>query len=126
MNEQIERLAGDLLQIAQAAQRRANPHRIDSAETELGLSLRLGLMLRDNPNSVSFDDIKAALKLATKKINQIQHREEQKRAAAERAASAAEIAREEKAGERERAAFHAPLDPNLDVVPLPELDQYFR
>ena len=94
MNEQIERLAGDLLQIAQAARR-----------------FRL----------VSFDDIKAALKLATKKINQIQHREEQKRAA-----SAAEIAREEKAGERERAAFHAPLDPNLDVVPLPELDQYFR
>ena len=64
MNEQVERLADDLLQIAQAAQRRANPHGIDSA----------------------VDDIKAALKLATKKINQIQHREEQKRAAAERAA----------------------------------------
>ena len=62
MNEQVERLADDLLQIAQAAQRRANPHGIDSA----------------------VDDIKAALKLATKKINQIQHREEQKRAAAER------------------------------------------
>ena len=65
MNEQVERLADDLLQIAQAAQRRANPHGIDSA----------------------VDDIKAALKLATKKINQIQHREEQKRAAAERAAA---------------------------------------
>ena len=35
----------------------------------------------------SADDIKAALRQAIKQVNQAQHREEQKRAAAERAAS---------------------------------------
>jgi hypothetical protein len=57
----------------------------------------------------SADDIKAALKLAIKQVNQVQHREEQKRAAAERA-------REEEAGARAGAMLNAPIDPEVDYV----------
>ena len=81
MNEQIKRLADEILNFA--TERRA-------FATEL----------------IDADDIKAALRQAIKQVNQIQHREEQRRAAAQRAAI-------------DRAAA-------VEVVPLPELDQYFR
>ena len=81
MNEQIKRLADEILNFA--------TERLAFA-TEL----------------IDSDDIKAALRQAIKQVNQIQHREEQRRAAAQRAAI-------------DRAAA-------VEVVPLPELDQYFR
>ena len=124
MNEQIKRLADEILNFA--TERRA-------FATEL----------------IDADDIKAALRQAIKQVNQIQHREEQRRAAAQRAAidkvtgpggyitgavidqARAEFERNEQKLDQARevaAAPRAAIDraAAVEVVPLPELDQYFR
>ena len=97
----------------------------------------------------SADDIKEALKLAIKQVNQAQHREEQPRAAAQRAAidkgtgpggytttavidqARAEFERNEQKLDQARevaTAQRAAIDRAAaeEVSPLPELDQYFR
>ena len=124
MNEQIKRLADEILNFA--TDRRA-------FATEL----------------IDSDDIKAALRQAIKQVNQIQHRVEQRRAAAQRAAidkvtgpggytttavidqARAEFERNEQKLDQARevaTAQRAAIDRAAaeEVSPLPELDQYFR
>ena len=94
MNEQIKRLADEILNFATCG---PNGSGIDPRP------------------DVDADDIKAALKLAIKQVNQIQHTIQQQAAAAERAWAASDAAVEIAREEQKRAAA-------VEFSPLPEVD----